>query len=184
MPAASSSSADVVVVADADVWSDGIHDAVNQVEDGVPWAIPHRGVFRLTEASTARVLAGAPWEGLQTTEAPYLGVEGGGLVVIHRALLLSVPLDPRFEGWGQEDESWAIALRTTLGAPWRGKAPLVHLHHPPQSRLSRTRGSEPGWQLRRRYLKAQRDPAVMVALLEEAREHLHARQQDLHDHAT
>jgi hypothetical protein len=183
MPAAKRSSADVLVVADGDVWSDGIHEAVTHVLAGAPWAIPHRGVHRLTEASTTRVLAGGPWEGLDTAERPYLGIEGGGIVVIHRALLLAVPLDPRFEGWGQEDESWAMALRTMLGAPERVKAPLVHLYHPPAPRLSRARGSQASWRLRRRYLRAQHHPDLMRELLEEARDHLHTHQPDLHDHA-
>lgn len=183
MPAVTSSSADVVVLADADVWTDGIHEAVREVEAGAAWGVPHRGVYRLTEASTANLVLGEPWEHLETCERPYLGVEGGGVVVTHRSLLMQVPLDPRFVGWGSEDEAWAIALRTILGPPWRGKAPLVHLWHPPQPRISRARGSEASWRLRRRYMRAQHDPAAMRALLEEARAHLDAADQAVHDHA-
>ena len=183
MPVVWSSCADVVLVADADVWTDDIYEAVAEVQAGAAWAVPHRGVYRLTEQATRELVLGEPWEHLETVERPYLGVEGGGIVVIHRSLLLQVPLDPRFVGWGQEDESHGIALRTLLGPPWRGKAPLAHLWHPPQSRISRTRGSEEGWRLRRRYLKAQRDPRAMRALLEEARAHLHPAHEAMRDNA-
>lgn len=183
MPAVSNSSADVVVLADADVWTDGVHAAVAEVEAGAAWAIPHRGVFRLTEQATRELVLAEPWEHLATTERPYLGVAGGGIVVLPRSLLLQVPLDPRFVGWGGEDESLGIALRTLLGPPWRGKAPLVHLWHPPAPRLSRSRGSRESWALRKRYVKAQNNPGAMRALLEEARADLDVAHQDVHDHA-
>lgn len=182
MPVVEASSADVVVLADADVWTDGIHEAVAEVVAGAAWAIPHRAVYRLTEVSTKALALGQPWEHLETAERPYLGVEGGGVLAIHRSLFMQVPLDPRFLGWGQEDESWAVALRTVLGAPWRGHAPLVHLWHPPQPRVSRRRGNETSWRLRRRYVKAQHDPSAMRALLEEARVALNTHDQAVHDH--
>lgn len=182
MPAASRcSGADVLVIHDADVWTPGLEEAVEQVERGAMWAIPHRGVHRLTEDSTRRLIAGESWEGLPLAERAYLGVEGGGVVAIHRDLLLRTPMDPRFEGWGSEDEAWAVALRACFGPPWRGKAPLAHLWHPPQSRLSRARGSRESWNLRRRYMRAAREPREMKTLLEEARAALDAAQPNLHD---
>jgi hypothetical protein len=141
MPAVRDSCADVVLVADADVWTDGVHDAVAEVEAGAPWAIPHRGVHRLDEH---------------------------GIVIAPREMLLSVPLDPRYIGWGQEDVSWAIALETLAGRPWRGRAPLVHLWHPPQDRMTRRFGSRASRDLYRRYQAASHDPTAMRALIQEA----------------
>lgn len=100
MPAVRNSSADVVLVADADVFTDGIHDAVAEVQAGAPWAIPHRGVHRLDEQGTAAVLAGEPWQVQTLAERAYLGVMGGGIVVAPREVILSVPLDARYVGWG------------------------------------------------------------------------------------
>lgn len=165
------SSAQVIVVADADVWTDGLDEAIEQVESGAPWAIPHSQVHRLTEEATQRVYNGEPFEGQETEQRPYLGIPGGGYVVAHREVLLSVPLDPRFVGWGQEDQSWACALGTLAGPPVRGSAPLYHLWHPPQKRMSRVIGSNEGWQLKRRYMKARHDPQAMRTLIEEARAH-------------
>lgn len=171
----------VVVVADADVWCDGISAAVAAVEAGAPWAIPHDLVHRLSETGTAAVLAGAHWRGQPVCQQPYPGVMGGGIVVARRETLLEAPLDPRFVGWGQEDESWAVALTALAGPPWRGAAPLLHLWHPPQPRLDRRRGSTGGWNLRRRYLRARRDPAAMRQLLDEARHALHSPEPAVHD---
>lgn len=183
MPAIERSCADVIVVADADVWTDGLPDAIAEVQAGVMWAVPHRGVHRLTEASTAAVIDGARWEDQPLDERPYLGIPGGGIVVARRDTLLDVPLDPRFVGWGQEDESWGVALRTLLGPPWRGRAPLVHLWHPSQPRLTRTRGSHESWQLRKRYLAARDDPAAMRLIVTEAQHALSALEPAVHDHS-
>ncbi len=172
-PAIESCSADIVIQADADVWCDGLGDAVEAVQAGVPWAIPHTLVHRLSEEGTRRVLAGEPWPGgtekPELAQRPYRGVAGGGILVAPREALLVAPLDLRFRDWGQEDESQAMALRTLWGEPWRGEADLLHLWHPPQPRYTRKRGSPEGWDLRGRYRAAQDNSAAMAALIEESR---------------
>lgn len=153
----SKADAGVVVVADADVWCEGIADAVAAVADhGVSWAIPHHLVVRLGPDD-------------RPVERPYPGRAGGGLVVLARATYEQVPMDPRFAGWGQEDEAWGIALRCLLGKPWRGTADLYHYWHEPQPRKSRAVGSDEGQALLRRYSAAARDQATTRQLLDEAR---------------
>jgi len=159
---------DIVVVSDADVWCDRLDDAITAVSAGAAWAVPHRLVHRLTDEATTKVLNGSTLEG-PTTERPYLGYPGGGIVVTTRAVLDDCPLDPRFVGWGQEDEAWALALTALHGRPWRGSAPLWHLWHPPAERMTRRWGSDTNRQLLRRYRAAGRRPAEMRRLIEEAR---------------
>lgn len=167
MPAVAASCADVLVVADADVFTDGLDAAIDAVRDGAAWAVPHRLVHRLTEDGSRGVLAGADWRTMPVAQLPYVGFEGGGLVVLRREVAVEVPMDSRFLGWGQEDESWALALRTMVGSPWRGTAPLVHLWHPPQNRLSRRWGSTESRALAGRYRAAYGDREAMGRLLEE-----------------
>lgn len=155
----------VLIVADADVWCDGVDDAVAAVLAGAPWAIPHRKVRRLSQHATAGVLAGGPLVD-ELVQPAYTGFEGGGMVVLPRALYERAPLDHRFAGWGQEDEAWALALRALAGPPWRGEAPLWHLWHPPQARDSRRWGSPASRALHARYRTA-RTPEAMAALLGE-----------------
>lgn len=157
---------EVLVVHDADVWCDTLPQAVQAVRDGAPWAIPHRGVFRLTEAATEAVYAGG--QGDELDQRPYSGTVGGGIVVTTPAVYRDCPLDPRFVGWGQEDESWGMALLALHGPPVRFDGPLTHLWHPPQPRDTRRHGSPAGRALARRYARARRDPVLMRALLEEA----------------
>lgn len=166
---------DTVVVHDADVYCPGTPAAIGAVLDGAPWAIPHRGVHRLTAGATALVLHGTePHHDLERTERAYTGVPGGGIVALPAGTLRRVPLDPRFVGWGQEDVSWALALNVLAGHPWRGKAPLWHLYHPPQLRASRKVGSPDSHALHRRYRAARRDPAAMQALVDEGRATWHS----------
>lgn len=167
MPAVERSAADIVVVADADCWCDGTAAAVEAVEAGARWAVPHGKVHRLTEVATAAVLGGLDPEGLPTEQRPYLAYIGGGIVVARREVLLDVPLDPRFIGWGSEDSAWGCALTALAGRPWRGFEPLYHLWHPPQDRLTRVIGSEESEALRARYLAAARMPKKMRPLIEE-----------------
>lgn len=219
--------AEILIVADADVWATGLPEALQAVCDGASWAIPHRGVLRLSEGATARYLAGggerpspgAPrppygacatsmvagaeyqnetgrprgdgpvsgprgggdplqgyhghaFRGDELIEPPYLGTEGGGIVVLRRELYEACPLDPRFVGWGSEDDSWGMALRTLHGPPLRIRQPLVHLYHPPQPRATRSWGSVEGRTLRKRYARASGNPSAMRSLIEEAHDAL------------
>lgn len=165
--------ADVLVVADADVWTNGLPGAVQAVQDGQAWAVPHRGVHRLTEASTGLYVAGKPLGELELDESAYLGFEGGGITVIRRDVYEDCPIDSRFTGWGGEDDAWGFALRTLHGPPMRPTRhlPLAHLWHPAQQRATRSFGSLEGRELRKRYARAQGDKLTMRRLVEEAKAH-------------
>jgi hypothetical protein len=167
---------DVVVVSDVDCWvaPDEIATAIEAVASGgFGWAVPHRDVRRLTRARTLQFLAQpAPAAEVlvhasELTEAPYLGFAGGGVVVLSGQAARQVPLDPRFRGWGQEDTSWALALATMLGAPYRGLHDLLHLWHPPMPRRCRAFGSDENVLLMRRYAAAEGDRVTMAQILEE-----------------
>lgn len=159
--------ADVLVVADADVWSAGTTLAVDEVTSGrARWAMPHQLVHRLTEDATQAVLQGAAMPGQPTAET-HPGMPGGGIVVLARTVLEGVPLDPAFTGWGQEDQAWALALETLAGPMWRGGSDLFHLWHPPAPRRTRRIGSPESLARYRRYQTASGQHAQMRALVAE-----------------
>lgn len=163
---------DTLVLADADVVCTGVAAAVAEVRAGAAWAIPHHRVYRLTEAASRRVYAGHPVDKAagrpgSLARAPYIGVEGGGMLVLPRDTYERVPLDPRFRGWGGEDLAHALSLRTLVGPPLRGTEPLWHLHHPLAPRLNAHVGNPHSHALHVRYQYASRDPQVMAALVAE-----------------
>lgn len=172
MPAIERSTAEIVVAHDADVYAPGLARAVQAVKDGAAWAIPHWRVHRLSAEATRVVLGGGEWSGQPLARPVYTGMAGGGVVVALRETLLDIPLDPRFNGWGQEDESWAMALWCLLGAPWRGTEPLVHLWHTLEPRRGQRMGNQLGWNLRNRYSMVRDDQAGMTQLLLEAKDAL------------
>jgi hypothetical protein len=170
--------ADAVIVSDVDCWvSPGsVDEALTAVRDGTAmWAIPHASVRRLTQARTATMLA-SPAEASEMlvheselAEAPYAGYAGGGVVVLSRQTIEQAPLDPRFVGWGGEDASWAMALETMCGPPWRGLRDLLHLWHAPPPRRSRGLGSDDNTRLYRSYAAANGDATAMQAILSQVR---------------
>lgn len=169
--AVAGSDADVVVVADADVWCDGLGEAINHVAAHGGWAVPHLMVHRLTEQATAEVTSGGALDLAAVEREPYQGILGGGIVVLERAIALDVPLDPRFVGWGGEDRAWAYALECLHGKPWRGRHPLIHLWHPPQADQdpARRNGSETNEMWRQRYRSRSANQKKMRILVDEAR---------------
>lgn len=156
--------ADVVVMHDADVWCDGLGEAIGSIDRECRWAIPHDKVYRLAEGQLEPTT-----DRKRLTQHPYPGWAGGGIVVIRRDAYRDCPLDPRFVGWGSEDAAWALALTTLFGAPWRGDADLWHWWHPPQPRLNRAVGSRESEALLRRYKHADGNRREMQALIEEAK---------------
>lgn len=172
--------AEVLVIADADCWvgRDALAEAVAAASEW-GWAVPHHLVYRLSPWSSSMVRNDWTWKHLarftelelssdngQDSE-PYPGNPTGTLVVMRVDVFDEVPPDPRFVGWGQEDQAWAMALRELVGHPWRGSAPLMHLWHPPEPRLDRIKGSEESWALLERYRAARRNPERMRALIAE-----------------
>jgi hypothetical protein len=156
-------------MADADVWcsSAAVEEAVLRVDHGKPWAIPHLAVHRLTPEGTAlfKVHAHVWIEDLD--EPPYEGVPAGGMFVMRRELYEAAPLDRRFRGWGQEDQSADMAWTTLYGLPWRGVDPLWHLWHPPMKRDNRVVGSKESRALWERYRRANHNRPAMRALVGE-----------------
>lgn len=166
------SSADVLVITDGDVWVD---DAVEWAyhlddDDELDWVCPFRKVRRLGAAATSKVLAGGPFDG-KLERSEYDAVQGGGITVIRRAVYDNVPLDPRFAGCGQEDDSWGIALRFLYQRHRQGHDTLWHLWHPPEDRSSVRPECREVRALRQRYILARKTKSepVMRALLDEAR---------------
>lgn len=162
---------EIVAVADADVWSAGVEEAVQLCAAGEPWVAPHSWVARLSPAATALVLAGRePAEaekagGLERMR--YEQTAAGGLVVLRRELAEAAPIDPRFEGWGYEDEAWRYALESLGGPRKRLKETLFHLWHPPQKRSSARLARSLALKLR--YGQARRHgPEAMRKLVAEA----------------
>lgn len=174
LDARSRTEADTFVVADADIWCDDIDRAV-ELSASRGWAIPHLLIHRLAESSTLRVLGGAEWRGQQLStdntqdSRPYRGHEAGTLLVVDAAAFDTAPPDPRFVGWGQEDDAWSYALHALIGTPWRGAADLAHLWHPAEPRQTRSRGNDANVALRRRYSNARRSRGLMLGLIEEGR---------------
>lgn len=165
--AARSTTASILVVADADVWAPNITETVRDVRRAFAWGAPHATVRRLTQAATAS------WHhsgdgSREHAERVHLALLGGGIVVIRRDVFEACPLDPRFTGWGGEDVAWGYALKTLFPHFSRGHDELIHFWHVPQPRRSRSCGSVANERLRDRYRSVSGDPDGMRALLAEA----------------
>lgn len=162
-------SVDVVVMADADVWCPGVGAAVDAVGSGrVEWAVPHDMLHRLDETSTAAVLAGAePDTGMGLECPPYRASRGGGMLVMSRRAALTCRMDPRFVGWGGEDDAQGHALGTMCGPCLQVREPLWHLWHAKQPKDLRASTRHPSTVLLGRYRRAAGDRSAMAALLAE-----------------
>jgi hypothetical protein len=140
--------------------------------DCEPWAKPYTNVYRLNKQSTEDWFdtKHVDLNDIQNlAQTPYIGIPGGGVVVISRENYELVPLDKRFVGWGSEDESWGYALHTILGPPWVGMSNLIHFWHEPQDRLDRKVGNLANEELRKRYLSLVSKTEKMQALVNEGK---------------
>lgn len=159
------STSEVIVISDGDVWSNFLEQSIDML-DSHRWVTPFLDVHRLSPAATSTTLQTSDLSG-RLEQRAYRGVPGGGMLVMRREDYELAPMDPRFVGWGQEDEAWGDALATLLGAGGRNPNPLYHLWHPPQERQNRAVGSEASRALRNRYTRAKRIPGAMEALISE-----------------
>ena len=172
--AAAASTADVLVIADADSIPRprALDRAVDHAAAG-GWAVPFRKVRRLTPDATDTLLACDPATQDEPAvrvlaQAPHDALPGGGVVVMHRDIWGQVGgFDPRFRGWGGEDYALGCALRTLAGPALMCGGNLWHLWHTPQPdcRAASPATDALGW----RYRKAKFKPDAMRALIGEWR---------------
>ena len=169
--AALRSGADTLIVHDADVLLSGdLREAVSYVELTSHWAVPHTHLRRLDAEATEQVYDGAALgPHLALDEPPYVGNPTGTLVVLPRLMVLDIPPDVRFKGWGQEDEAWGAALKRLAGIAWRGPYDLYHLWHPPAERRDRLVGSDAGEGLRGEYDRCARSVTAMRKLVDRSK---------------
>jgi inositol phosphorylceramide mannosyltransferase catalytic subunit len=159
----------IIVIHDADSWDVGLVSAIDRVKRKTQWASAHTKVHRLTQEQSDLFVAGEEFDLNDCIEKPYKGTLAGGVCVFRREVLEACPPDPRFRGWGGEDQAHGVALKTLHGGPVREPDPLIHLWHPEPERISRSMGNLENDALMKRYLDASRKPKEMKALLEEAR---------------
>lgn len=168
--AAARASHDILILADADsiIPADILGEAVSRVAAGAAWVVPHRTVYRLSQAHTERVYAGAAPQPRDTCRPAYRGVVGGGIAVLTRETWRIVGgIDPRFVGWGGEDLAFGWALETLCGPPVRLTAPLFHLWHKQEAQGDHQRGRPESEALAGRYRQARNKPDLMRALVAE-----------------
>lgn len=168
--AVAQSRADILIVVDADCLPDlpAVDTAIRGARRSGGWYVPHSRVRRLSQVGTEDVYLGAdPWGA--AADYGHRGMAGGGCVVMRRETLLACPPDPRFVGWGNEDEAWAYALRSIVGACTRLPSDLVHLWHPRAERINAWLGSVESGALRDRYRDARRNGPATRAIIDEYR---------------
>lgn len=164
-PVIAASSADVVILADADSLVAALPlAAAVTAATRTGWAVPHTRVHRIPQDDTGLILAGQRGIPVPLENRPAL--PGGGIVVATRQAWQTVNgVDPRFVGWGGEDQALGMALTHLVGEPWKAPAPVIlwHLWHPSGPREA----SEQSKQLWRRYKTARQSPDMMSNLVKE-----------------
>lgn len=166
-PAIASSSADVVIVADADSYVN--HDALDwsigaALDHG--WSMPHSIVKRWAKDSTQAIYKGQ--QARRMERGGYPALPGGGIVVARQDAWQAVGggFDPRHKGWGGEDHALGLAMSVLVGTVrQRRVSALWHLWHPPAP--NNRRPSPETRRLNERYRAARKDPQAMSALVKE-----------------
>lgn len=122
---------------------------------------PFDEALYLTEAETASYLADGSLPGRSGAD-----LTGGCFVMTPEAWFAAGGMDPRFEGWGGEDDAFRIAAETLLGPRVHHPGVMPHLWHPFAGRFG---SDEHGANLAllKRYVQASGNPVKMFCLINE-----------------
>ena len=134
---------DILVIADADVIPElhQIADAIHAIrDDGHPWVFPYTTYINLAQWWTTELLnTRLPDEQIPVVDHdPASGFfdhlirdsPAGMLVMPREAFHAAGGYDPRFQGWGYEDNAFMLAVDTLWGPHHRIPGDLLHLWHP------------------------------------------------------
>jgi predicted glycosyltransferase involved in capsule biosynthesis len=131
------STSDILAIMDADVWLDPqiLLDAADFIRKNPnSWVRPCRNVYRLKKETTKKIIKldiDKPFPKINESECERISIAIGGICVFSKKQFESVGgMDPRFRGWGGEDNAWNALLdaKFTKAQMW-GKD-LYHLWHP------------------------------------------------------
>lgn len=175
---------DFFIIADADAIVEpysSILDAVHLVRESPNWVVPYETIWRLTEEATRDYVRNRynhtyTWYdeiyqpvNVETTVPPYRAVKGGGITAIHRNFWNEVGgIDPRFEGWGGEDQAFGRALETLCAPAIELPGRLIHLWH--QDQGPRRAVSKATQKLSSKYQVAWQNPQKMRLVIQERNE--------------
>lgn len=150
---------DVAVIADSDTWVpvEQLHTAIQTAKHTNRLTAAFTSVMELSEPQTAEMLTGKPFpevpsfDRIRTRE---LETQSSMLVITRRLWDQIGGFDPRFEGWGGEDNAfWKAA--TIIGGPAnRVHGFAYHLWHPPALKGRRNPLYRRNQTLWRRYSRA------------------------------
>ena len=167
---------EVLVVTDADAWldPDALENGIKQAQATGKLVVPWRKILRFNQAAAEKIMAGEDVENVrrQLEHSSPEPRTAATIFIIRRDALLSINgMDSRFRGWGYEDVSFRRACDALLGRSIYTAGEGYTLWHPRTMGVGRTWGeSDPGKlnsELNGRYVKAERKPGVMRALVDE-----------------
>lgn len=155
--------ADVVVVCDADFLPplDAVLEACEGAREDGRLHQPFTEALYLTEDETASYLASGTPPGRSGGD-----LTGGCFVMTPEAWFEAGGMDPRFLGWGGEDDAFRIAAETLLGPRVHHRGVMPHLHHPSAAAFG-SNAHRGNLALLRRYTQAANNPEAMRALINE-----------------
>jgi len=130
---------EVIYILDADSWVRSLHvRAAAAAIEAEPerWWRPWNMKLKLSQAATEQVLATPGWDGELGKELTRRFENRNAYwaappLLLHRSVFEAVGgLDTRFDGWGQEDEAFALSLKALYGQPEQLIGTCIHLWHP------------------------------------------------------
>ncbi len=155
--------ADVVVVCDADFLPplDAVLAACKgALKDGLLHQ-PFTEALYLSEAETASYLDDRSLPVRSGSD-----LTGGCFVMTPEAWFEAGGMDPRFLGWGGEDDAFRIAAETLLGPRVHHEGVMPHLYHPSSAAFG-TEAHSANLNLLRRYVAAAGNPDAIRQITQE-----------------
>lgn len=131
------SSGDLIVISDADTACpiDNVLGALKAVEEGHAWVIAHSEYHSLTEEYTDWLITQPPGMMLKppfpSNWVMHSRSQAGVLVMTRETYEKVGGYNEEFDGWGYEDNEFAVRLTRQVGQPTRCFGPMLHLWHDP-----------------------------------------------------